>query len=62
MFRRSSPEAAGSTVNVQVPVDWVEGQPLTLQLSDGRQIVVEVPPGVCAGDSFECTLPTANGK
>ena len=52
-------EAGGLTTTVSVPTDWEEGRTLTLKLSDGRQVIVEVPPGVGAGGSFACTLPAA---
>ena len=38
---------------IQVPVDGIGGQTLTLGLSDGRKVKAEIPAGLRPGDQFE---------
>ena len=53
------PQRQKTVTDIKVPPTWNRGQSLKLKLSDGRQVQVEVPPEVAAGETFKWTVPPA---
>ena len=53
------PQRQATVTDIKVPPTWNRGQSLKLKLSDGRQVHVEVPPEVAAGETFKWTVPPA---